>query len=108
MDKKPDKQTMKLFAKHLKFLNKSFNPKKVIIFGSRARGEHLEDSDIDVLVISDKFEGVDFRERIIKAYGWWDKKQGLDIICYTLEEFEKKKKQIGLVQQAVKEGIEIK
>ncbi|MBI5804285.1 nucleotidyltransferase domain-containing protein [Candidatus Pacearchaeota archaeon] len=98
---------MKLFAKHLNFLGKLFSPEKVILFGSRARGEHLEDSDIDVIVVSKKFNGINFRERIIEAYGMWDKKQGLDIICYTPEEFEKKKKQIGIVQEAVKEGIEL-
>ncbi|MEK6914761.1 MAG: nucleotidyltransferase domain-containing protein [Nanoarchaeota archaeon] len=108
MDKKPDKQTMKLFAKHLKFLKNSFGPKRIIIFGSRARGEHLEESDIDVIIVSDKFRNIDFRDRIIQAYGMWDKKQGLDIICYTIEEFEKKKKQIGIVKTAVEEGIEIK
>ena len=107
MDKKPDKKTMRLFAKHLKFLKNSFSPEKIIIFGSRARGEHLEESDIDIIVVSDKFRGVDFRERIIKAYGMWDKKQGLDIICYTPEEFEKMKKRIGLIKKAVEEGIEI-
>ncbi len=108
MDKKPDKQTMKLFEKHLRFLKDSFNPSKIILFGSRARGDHLEDSDIDIIVVSDKFEELDFRERIIKAYGLWDRKQGLDIICYTSREFEKKKKQIGIVKTATEEGIEIK
>lgn len=107
MDKKPDKKTLKLFEKHLKFLKNSFNPERIIMFGSRARGEHLEDSDIDIIVVSEKFEKIDFRERIIMAYGLWDKKQGLNIICYTPEEFEKKKKQIGIVKTAVEEGIRI-
>ena len=30
-----------------------FSPRLVVLFGSRARGDHLEDSDIDVLVVSD-------------------------------------------------------
>ena len=29
------------------------NPRKIVLFGSRARGEHREDSDIDLLVIED-------------------------------------------------------
>jgi len=107
MDKKPDKQTIKIFREHLRFLKRSFDPERVIIFGSRARGDHLEDSDIDVIVVSKKFNKIDFRERIIKAYGLWDKKQSLDIICYTPEEFEKKRNQIGIVKTAVEEGIEI-
>jgi hypothetical protein len=32
----------------------------------------------------------------------------MDILCYTPEEFERKKKQIGVVQQAAQEGIGIK
>ena len=31
----------------------------------------------------------------------------MDILCYTPEEFEKLKKRIGIVQEAVKEGIEV-
>jgi len=107
MDRQPDKKTINALKKHIKFLRKSFNPKKIILFGSRARGDALEESDFDLIVVSDSFKGINFRERISKAYWLWDKKQNLDIICYTPEEFEKKKKQIGLVQQAVKDGIEI-
>lgn len=29
------------------------NPQKIVLFGSRARGEHRPDSDIDLLVIED-------------------------------------------------------
>ena len=104
---KIDKQTQDLLKEQLKFL-KRFNPQKIILFGSRARGEHLEESDVDLIVVSDKFEGVEFRERIKLAYGLWDKKQDLDIICYTPEELIKRMKQIGIIQNALKEGIEIK
>ena len=105
MDRKPDKKTIKILKKHIDFLKKSFNPEKIILFGSRARKDHLEESDFDLIIISNRFKNMNFRERISKAYGMWDKKQNLDIICYTKQEFEKKKKQIGIVQQAAKEGI---
>jgi len=41
-------------------------------------------------------------------YEFWNH-YPLDIepLCYTPEEFEKKKKQIGIVSRAVKEGIEL-
>ena len=107
MDKKPDKQTMNLLAKQIKFLKK-FNPMKIILFGSRARGDYLKESDVDLLVISDQFENINFRERIIQAYGLWNKKQDLDIICLTPKELNRKEKQIGIIQDAIKEGIEIK
>jgi hypothetical protein len=30
-----------------------------------------------------------------------------DILCYTPEEFERKKREIGIVREAVKEGVTI-
>lgn len=104
---KPDRETMSLLSEHLKYIKKEFKPEKIILFGSRARGDNLKTSDIDLIVVSKKFEGVDWRKRMINVFGDWDKKQMLEPICYTPEEFEKKKKQIGIVRQAVKEGIEL-
>jgi len=76
------------------------------LFGSRARGDNFNDSDYDIIIVSPDFANILFTQRIAKMYDFW-KHYPLDIepICYTPEEFEKKKKQIGLVQQAVKEGI---
>jgi len=78
------------------------------LFGSRARGDNFNDSDYDIIIVSPDFANILFTQRIAKMYDFW-KHYPLDIepICYTPEEFEKKKKQIGLVQQAVKEGIEL-
>lgn len=103
---KVDNKTFQLIKEHLKFL-KRLEPEKIILFGSRARKDNLEESDVDLLIISKKFEGVEFRERVIQAYGQWNKKQNLDIICYTPEELKKRMNQMGIVQQAIKEGIKI-
>ncbi|MFB6246320.1 MAG: nucleotidyltransferase domain-containing protein [Candidatus Pacearchaeota archaeon] len=107
MDRKPSKETIKELKSHLNFLKRKFSPEKILLFGSRARKDNLKNSDFDIIVISEKFEGMGFRERISKAYGMWDKKQDLDIICYTPKEFEKLKKRIGIVQKASKEGINL-
>jgi len=37
---------------------------KLILFGSRARGEGKEDSDLDVAVVSSDYEGKDIFERV--------------------------------------------
>jgi len=39
------------------------------------------------------------------VYELWDLDEGADIICYTPEEFEEKKKQIRLVKKVVEESI---
>ncbi len=89
-------------------VQKSFSPCRIILFGSRATGKAKKDSDYDFMIISSRFKKIDWETRSAKAYHL--KRHipaAMDIVCYTPEEFEKKKKQIGIVQQAVKEGIEI-
>ena len=40
-------------------------------------------------------------------YDYWNLDYPVDFLCYTPEEFEKKKKEISIVKEAVKEGIDI-
>ena len=37
-------------------INKKFSPEKIILFGSRAKKDHLKDSDYDIIVVSKKFQ----------------------------------------------------
>ncbi len=104
---RPDAQTMKLISGQLNFISKKYHPEKIILFGSRARGDHLKESDIDLLIISKAFQGMDWRERIIGAFGRWDKRQMLEPICLTPDEFKERRQQLGIVRQAVKEGIKL-
>ncbi len=105
MDKKPDKITTS-FAK---IINQNFSSCKILLFGSRAKGTFKKTSDYDFLLVSPEFKKWGWEERSAKVY--FLKRNipaSMDIFCYTPEEFERKKKQMGIVQQAVKEGIEIK
>ncbi len=81
---------------------------QALLFGSRARGEELVDSDYDVILVSPDFEGVFFSKRSALMYDFWTH-WPLDIepLCYTPEEFERKRSQIGIVSEAVREGIAI-
>ena len=97
----------KALRKYLKQVNKYFKIEKAILFGSRARDDYFLDSDVDLIIVSHDFEDIDFRERISELLRWWDEPIDLEVIGYTPDEFERKKKQIGLVNNAVKEGIEI-
>ena len=98
-------RAMKVLMRHINKIKKKFNPERIILFGSRARKDNLVNSDIDLIIVSKKFEGIPWRRRIIDAFGDWDDKIMLEPICYTPDEFEEKKKQVGLVKQAVKEGV---
>jgi predicted nucleotidyltransferase len=41
-----------IFAEIVRRIRSVANPRKIVLFGSRARGEHRPDSDIDLLVIA--------------------------------------------------------
>lgn len=50
-----------------------FGAEAVFLFGSRARGEALEDSDCDLLVVADRFAGRTWLERIQWLLDlWWE------------------------------------
>lgn len=86
-------------------IKKEIEPEKIILFGSRARKDNLKYSDYDIIIVSKKFKGMDFHERIISIYEIIDEAIPIDVLCYTPEEFEKKRKEIGIVRKACEEGI---
>lgn len=93
--------------KHLPRLWRKFAPLKVIAFGSRARGEALAESDLDLILVSPKFASMRFLDRPVKVLEALDSPGGLELLCYTPEEFEEKRREMGIVRVAVKEGIEL-
>ena len=96
-----------LLKAYLQEMNKKFKIEKAILFGSRARGEELHTSDVDLILVSRDFKNLHFRKRMIMALEGWDADLDLEVLCYTPEEFERKKKELGIVRVAVKEGIEL-
>ncbi len=92
----------------LSAIKKKFHPSKVILFGSRARGDYMEESDYDLLIVSNEFVNYDWRGRIIEVIKLANGKFSLDVICLTEEEFEKRKKELSIVNEAVKEGVVLK
>lgn len=88
-------------------IKEKYSPETIIIFGSRARGDHLIESDVDMIIVSQKFEGTNWLERIRDVSDLWEGLVVLEALCYTPQEFEYKKNQIGIVNQAVSEGLEL-
>lgn len=44
--------------------NLGINAERVVLYGSYAKGNPRQDSDIDLIVISDDFKNLDLRERL--------------------------------------------
>lgn len=90
-------------VKRLVDLLQSYNPERIILFGSRARGEADEYSDYDIIVI--KKTDKPFMERLKDMIPYLVEFGGTaEILVYTPEEFEKMS-EIGLGFIAQKEGI---
>ncbi|MBE8538707.1 nucleotidyltransferase domain-containing protein [Geoglobus acetivorans] len=88
----------------LRRIYKKYRIKKAVIFGSSVRGEFKKDSDVDLIIVSDIFEGLSPIKRPVDLYLEWNLDYPVDFICYTPEEFEKLSKRPSLVREALKEG----
>lgn len=101
------KEDLKIVKTFKKKLSKKFKIDKIVFFGSRVTGKKHRYSDFDLIIVSKNFMGKKFRYRPIGFYSCWDLNYPVDFLCYTPEEFKKLSRQITIVSQAVKEGIEI-
>ncbi len=83
---------------------KKYDPEKIILFGSYARGEIDEYSDMDFVVI--KKTDKRFLERLIEVTKLIDSDLGrVDVFVYTPEEFEDMIKTANpFILQVLKEG----
>lgn len=82
-----------------------FDPDRIILFGSRARGTAAPDSDVDLLVILPVLGS----KRMMAAQidrALSDRRLPLDVIVATPEQFERERHQIGsLMHDAAREGL---
>jgi predicted nucleotidyltransferase len=81
---------------------KEFDPERIILFGSHARAESDEWSDVDLMVVykTDKA----FLDRLKELYLAWDIPKAVDILAYTPEEFHRLAAESPFVRDAVEEG----
>jgi predicted nucleotidyltransferase len=65
--------------------------KKIILFGSFSKGSFNEESDIDLVILSDDFAGKDYWERInILSEAIYEVYKPIEAIAMTPEEWEKR------------------
>lgn len=104
MDHITDRTVREWIDHFLVTIKEKYSPEKVLLFGSR---DNLIDSDVDMIIVSDKFEDINWLTRIRDVSVYWEGLVPLEPICYTPGEFEEKKRMIGIVSEAVKEGVEL-
>lgn len=101
-----DKKKSEIINK-LKEFKKQNKIDKMYLFGSMATGRTHKYSDVDLLVVSKHFRRKSILQRSPKLYMKWNLEYPVDFLCYSPEEFNKLKRQITIVRQAVKTGIRI-
>ena len=77
---------------------------RVILFGSHARGEANENSDVDFMIIAEsnlpRFKRTRELYKLFKPYPF-----GMDLIVYTPQEFERgKRSPVSFVSTVLREG----
>jgi predicted nucleotidyltransferase len=64
---------------------------QVLLFGSTAKGERHESSDVDLIVVSEAFEGMPQLKRLGFLQHRWRYREDLEAFAYTSSEFKKVK-----------------
>lgn len=65
---------------------------EIYLFGSYARGDYLKSSDIDLVVVSEDWEGIPFLKRldIVNEAIWAERLGNVEVIPVTRKELEMK------------------
>jgi predicted nucleotidyltransferase len=75
--------------------------RSAFLFGSRARGDYLEESDWDIMIVSPEFAGIPFPERATIFLRKVPLRR-VELLCYTEEEFQGRVMELGIVAEAAK------
>lgn len=88
---------------HLReLLRKSPIPiKSAFLFGSRARGDYLDESDWDIMIVSPEFANIPFPDRATVFLRKVPLRR-VELLCYTEEEFQDRVGELGIVAEAAK------
>jgi len=94
-------------ARFLKRLKRELGVVEVYIFGSRAYGNPLLESDLDMIVVSEEFGKRSFIENMELLSRMWDGSFTLEMFPYTPEQLRKYAERKTVVSEALRKGIRI-
>ena len=98
MKSKKNTATRKTIKEMTKRIVERFNPVKIILFGSYARGGAGFDSDVDLLVVM-SVKGSKRKIRVDIRQALHDIHMPKDIVVTTPEEFEWRKEIVGTIER---------
>ena len=90
---------------HLKDLMHRHGLREAYVFGSRVRGDYLHRSDLDVIIVDDRFAGIPFLKRGLDLLAEWPcSLPELELFCYTPTEFSRGN---TIIREAQRSGLHI-
>lgn len=85
----------------LPLIREKFRPIQILVFGSRAKGFQSDDSDLDVIIVSDLFKSIPFIKRYGMLFSLVKFPIHIDYICYTSDEFDAIKTRSIIIHDAL-------
>ena len=95
-------------ARFLKRLKRELGVVEVYIFGSRAYGNQLLESDRDMIVVSEEFGKRSFIENMELLSRMWDGSFTVEMFPYTPEQLRRYAERKTVVSEAMRKGIRIR
>ena len=80
---------------------------KIYLFGSYAKGTWLRDSDLDLIVVSNRFNGLKIHERYVLVRNLLPPEISVDLLLYTPDEFDIVRRRSIILQDALEYAIEL-
>lgn len=98
----------RIIKKAVEYIREKISPEKIYLFGSYAKGNPTENSDLDFFIIKDS--DLPRPQRALSLYSLDKSKKigaliGIDFIVYTPKEYEEKKNELNsIVGEVVRTG----
>ena len=107
-DELDDDVVARFVREKLDLIKREYSPTHLIVFGSRAKGTARPDSDVDVVVVSERFREIRHPNRMGQFLNTVRPDQIVEAICYTPEEFQEMlDKRWPFVEHVVAEGVRV-
>lgn len=104
MDSTPLDDRLRVFLERLRA---EVHPDLVLLFGSRARGDYRPNSDYDLIIVSVKFQGIRWRDRVAQLVKLWASNEMVDLVPYTRAELDSKRENYVSVRAAIDESVQL-
>ncbi|MCX8204645.1 MAG: nucleotidyltransferase domain-containing protein [Candidatus Nezhaarchaeota archaeon] len=104
---KLSKRQRKELLAFLRQLRERLDVSEVYFFGSRVYGAPLKDSDLDMVVVSERFRGRNFVENVELLNKLWNGSFTIEMFPYTPEQLKEYYGRKVVVTEALERGVKI-